>query len=292
MRRQAGAVRLHRAVVDVASDLLGDGRGDDVRGGALEVHPAAGSVAVEPVGDVEALLEVVAQGEVEERPPRGGQLHRGRQPALNHSEVAGGEVAVEILDKGTHLQTVGRGQGCRVDARSGNDDHPQLGDELRCGGEGRHDPAQQARAHARATDRDQADALVRAVAELGAQALAVSQLGLVEAGDVAGEVEVALGPLADPAEARAEAPADDVVGVADEDRPVADLRVIADVLDHLGVVVRRHGCLPLAVLGHRQPADEVRQPGEGRALSALGSRAGGSRAPRPRRRSRGHTASR
>ena len=51
------------------------------------VHPAAGSVAVEPVGDVEALLEVVAQREVEERPPRRGQLHRRRQPALNDSEV-------------------------------------------------------------------------------------------------------------------------------------------------------------------------------------------------------------
>jgi hypothetical protein len=43
--------------------------------------------------------------------------------------------------------------------------------------------------------------------------------------------------------------------------------VLAYVLDHLGVVVRRHGCLPLAVLWHRQPADEVRQPGEGCALS-------------------------
>ncbi len=43
--------------------------------------------------------------------------------------------------------------------------------------------------------------------------------------------------------------------------------MVADVLDYLGVVVGRHKRLALAVLGHRQPADEVRQPGERRALA-------------------------
>ena len=43
-----------------------------------------------------------------------------------------------------------------------------------------------------------------AVAELGAQRLAVGELGRVEPGDVAGEVEVLLGPVADRRQSRAE----------------------------------------------------------------------------------------
>jgi hypothetical protein len=40
---------------------------------------------------VDQLLEVVAQREVKERPARGRQLDRGRQAALNDTEVAGGK---------------------------------------------------------------------------------------------------------------------------------------------------------------------------------------------------------
>ena len=105
-----------------------------------------------------------------------------------------------------------------------------------------------------------------AISELGSQPLAVRELGRVEAGHVAGEVVVLLGPVADPRQPGAEEVRDDVVCVADEDRPVADARVACDVLDHLGVVVGRQERLVLAAVGHRQPADEVGQPHVGRGL--------------------------
>ena len=73
-------------------------------------------------------------------------------------------------------------------------------------------------------------------------------------------------PVADQRQARAERVRDDVLRLADEDRPVADVREARDLLDHLGVVVRGQHGLALAALGHRQPADEVRQPAVRRAL--------------------------
>ena len=98
------------------------------------------------------------------------------------------------------------------------------------------------------------------------QAPAVSDRRGVEPGDVAGEVVVRLRPLADRRQPGAEGVRDDVVGLADEDRPVADRRPARDVLDHLGVVVRGQVRLALAAVGHRQPADEVRQPHVGGGL--------------------------
>ena len=73
----------------------------------------------------------------------------------------------------------------------------------------------------RAAGRDEADLLAGRVAELGAQRVAVGDLGRVEAGDVAGEAEVLLGPVADRGQAGAERLGHEVVGVADEDRAVA-----------------------------------------------------------------------
>ncbi len=130
------------------------------------------------------------------------------------------------------------------------------------------------------------------VAELVPQRLAVGEVGRVEAGHVAGEVVVLARPVADQRQVRAEAVGHDVVEVADEERPVAQAREARDVLDHLGVVVGGQEGLALAAVLHRQPADEVGQPDVGRPLLLRDSRAGSSRAPRPRRRSRGRTARR
>jgi hypothetical protein len=55
------------------------------------------------VGDVEVLLEVVAQREVQERPPVRRQLHAGRQSPLHDREVAGGQVPVELRDERADL---------------------------------------------------------------------------------------------------------------------------------------------------------------------------------------------
>ena len=65
---------------------------------------------------------------------------------------------------------------------------------------------------------------------------------------------------ADRREARAQRVGDDVLRVADEDRPVADPGEPGDVLDHLGVVVRRQRRLALPAVRHRQEAHEVGEP--------------------------------
>ena len=155
-------------------------------------------------------------------------------------------------------------QARRIDPRPGDDDHPQLR-HVRLGLRERLDhPAEEMPAHARPADGDDADLLARPVPELGPQLLPVGD-GL-EPGHVAGEVVVLLGPVADPREAVPERVGDDVVGVADEHRPVADPGEAGDVLDHLGVVVGGQERLVLTAVLHRQPADEVRQPDVGRRL--------------------------
>ncbi len=216
-------------------------------------------MAVEPVAHVEVLLEVVAEREVQERPPAGGQLHRGGQAALDDGEVAGGQVAVELVDVGPDFQPVMGGQAPGIDPRPGHHDHPKIGHPVFGFGVGGDHAAQQVAADAGAADGHDAQAFVVAVAER----LAVGELAGVEAGDVAGEVVVLLGPVADQRQPGAEGVRDDVAGVADEDGAVANPREPGDVLDHLGVVVGGQECLALAGAGHRQPADEIGEPGVG-----------------------------
>src|ERR1700683_3977558 len=55
--------------------------GQHVCRGRRVVHPQAGPVMVEPVGDEVLLFPVAAEGEVDERPPGGGQFHRRGQAA-------------------------------------------------------------------------------------------------------------------------------------------------------------------------------------------------------------------
>ena len=75
-----------------------------------------------------------------------------------------------------------------------------------------------------------------------------------------------LGPVGDLGEVGAEGLRDDVVAVADEDRPVADPGEPGDVLDHLGVVVGGEVRLVVAAVGHGDEADEVGQPDVGSPL--------------------------
>ena len=59
MAPAGGAAGVDRAVVDGAIELLEDGRGEGVRIQLGVGQAATGAVAVEPVPDVEGLLEVV-----------------------------------------------------------------------------------------------------------------------------------------------------------------------------------------------------------------------------------------
>src|SRR5947208_2908401 len=95
------------------------------RRGADEVHRAAGSIAIESMADVEVLLEVVPQREIDERAPVRGQFHRGRKPSLDHGNLADGQMAVQLMDVGTDLETVLAGQARWFDAGAGDHDHPQ-----------------------------------------------------------------------------------------------------------------------------------------------------------------------
>ncbi len=74
---------------------------------------------------MEALLEVVAQRRVQERPAVRRQLHGGRQAALHHGQVAGGEVAIELVDVRHDLEPIAVRQARRVDARAAHHDHAQ-----------------------------------------------------------------------------------------------------------------------------------------------------------------------
>ena len=140
-------------------------------------HAPAGAVAVEAVPHVEVLLEVVAQREVEERPPGGRELHRRRQAALDDGEVAGGEVPVQVRHERPDLDARRRLEGRRVDPRPGHHDHPQAVDPpggLRRGSD--HAP-QQRLADARPADGHDAHPLVGPVAELAAELLAALASG-------------------------------------------------------------------------------------------------------------------
>ncbi len=83
--------------------------------------------------------------------------------------------------------------------------------------------------------------------------------------DVAREVEVLWHPIADRREPRPERSRHDVLGIADEDRGVAQPRIAFDVRDVLGVVVARE---PRLRFVHRQPADEVGEERVRRGLQA------------------------
>ena len=176
-------------------------------------------------------------------------------------------MAVERGHERPHLDARRRRERLGIDPRTGDDDHPQAVHEAAGLRPGSDDAPEQRLADAGPTDGDDHHSLVLVEAELPAQLLAaLDQRRGVEAGDVAAELVVALGPVADPGEVRPEVVRHDVVGVADEHSPVADAREALDLLDHLRVVVGGQECLAVAAVSHRQPADEVCQPRERRVL--------------------------
>src|SRR5205823_7173099 len=91
------------AVGDRAADLVCDGSGYGLGRCGGVVHAAPGAVSGEAVGHMERLLEMVAEGEVQERGVVGHQLHCGGEPALDNRQVTDGQMAVEVMNVGTEL---------------------------------------------------------------------------------------------------------------------------------------------------------------------------------------------
>src|SRR6185295_17602853 len=120
--------------------------------------------------------------------------------------------------------------------------------------------------HAGTTDGDDADLLLRSIAKLRSQRSAVSERRWVEACHVTWKAVVAFGPGSDLGQTGAEAIRHDVRRLAHEQRAVANARKALDLLDHLRVVVGRERSLVGTSVGHRQPADEIREPNVGRSL--------------------------
>ncbi len=195
---------------------------------------------------------------VNERPARRGQLHARGQPALDHRQVAGGQVPVQAGYVTAHFDAGGHRHRRRVDPRPGHEHHPQAGDLLFGQRERRGDPAQQRRPHSGTARGHQADPLAWPVAELGAQRLPVTRRG--EPGDVPGEGVALQRPLARGRQSRPERHVGDVAGTADEDRAVPQPRVAAAALDPLRVPVRGEGGFRRPALGQRQEANEVGEP--------------------------------
>jgi len=77
-RRPAFPIRLDRPVVDLAPELLHERLCDHIGGGRVVVHAPTRAVATQAVMDVHLLLEVMLEGEVQERPPAGVDQRRSR----------------------------------------------------------------------------------------------------------------------------------------------------------------------------------------------------------------------
>ena len=103
-----GPVGLDRPVADRTADLRRDGLGQRLGRRLVVVQAATRAVPFQAVPDVEVLLEMMAEGYVDEGPPAGGELHRRGQPALHDGQVARGQVPVQVVHVAAHLEPVRR----------------------------------------------------------------------------------------------------------------------------------------------------------------------------------------
>src|SRR6266478_4417045 len=93
--------------------------GDHVRRRRRELHAPSGAIAVETMGNMKILLEMVLEREVEERRSGGGQLHAGGEAALHQRQIARREMAIEIRHEGIYLDTLRRMERGWIDAGAG-----------------------------------------------------------------------------------------------------------------------------------------------------------------------------
>ena len=133
---------------------------------------------------MEVLLEVVTEREVQERAAVRRELHAGREAALDHGQVARGQMAVQLGDVRPDVQTLVARQRRRIDPRPGHHDHPERRHDLLRTRIRLDHPAQEVRTHARAAHRDHAHLLVRSVSQLVAEGRPVGEGARVEPRDV------------------------------------------------------------------------------------------------------------
>src|SRR5690606_10713017 len=229
--------------------------------------PGRDAVALEPMRHVPVLLEVVRQREVEERYAGGDEFHRRRQAPLHQGGVGRRQHAVQVVDVAVVLHAFDTGQRGGVYARAAHNLQTQVRHPLAGQGERRGDAPEQRGPNAGATHGRYSHLLVTTEAELRSQVRSVSEVRWVEVAYVAAQFVVLGQPVADQGQVRPERVRHDVALFTYVDRGVADTLEALDLLDHLGVVVRRHeGLAPAVVLDHGQVADEIRQPGERRGL--------------------------
>ena len=82
------------------------------------------------------------------------------------------------------------------------------------------------------------------------------------ADDIACEIEMPGHPIAHGRQISSKRARNNVLGLADENRAIANTGMALDMLDHLGVVVGGKEGLMLSARSHRQESDEVGEPGE------------------------------
>src|SRR5437660_11461821 len=122
------------------------------------------------------------------------------------------------------------------------------------------------RSDGRAADRNDADALMRPVAESLAQVLAAAESLRMSSENVARKIEMPGDPFAHGRKVRAERLRQNVIAIADENGAISHGGMPLDMLDHLGVVVGRQKGLAVAARRHRHKANEVGEPGQRRLL--------------------------
>src|SRR5690349_4878814 len=262
-----GAVERHRGGVYRLAEVLEHRRAQSLGAGVLEVEPDPGAEAIEASGDVQLLLEVVAQREVEEGRAESGQLHRGGEPALDDREVGGRVMREEVGYVVAHLDAGAPRRLHLGEARTAHQDQPRLRDLGRDQGEGLRALAEEAAPDPRPADGGQDHALVGPVAELGAQGRPLGEGAGIEVEGVARETEVLAGPLPHVGEVGAELAVQHVFFVADQDRQVPHVGMPAQVVDVLRVLLPAADELGGgAVFPHREQADEVGEEGVGGSL--------------------------
>src|SRR5581483_3927377 len=239
-------VVLHQFKSRLCSEQFDHRLRDHVRTGIGKFQPAPGAIAIEAMGDVEILLEVIAQRKIDEGGAGRRQFHAGSQPALHQREVTCGEMSIEIRHERRDFNAFRRVQRFWIDAGTCDHDHAQFRDFGFRGRPGLQDTFDQMAADPGAAHGDDANLLVRRISQRLPQLRPPTEVFWMLAHYIAREIEMLRHPFAHSRQILAEGERNDVRRLADEDRAVPHGRMPLDMLDHLGIVIGREKRLVLA----------------------------------------------